>query len=334
MARLARMPWLRSGRGWYVTDGTTQRRVGDVGETLADVMARLEALEGRRGNDPERPDSSVGVVVGAFLAHYGALAGAGVVAVNTIRSYRNLLGLIPLDWHGRPVSSLAGWEVAGWIDRLGGKPRTRHHRGRLLKQVTAWAMSEGRASVDPLAGWKPPKGSKLRKRVPTDAEVERFLECAPRAVRELLTFLRDTGARVSEACGARSEHLEGDRLVLRTHKSVRKSGERVIWLPPDWIQRLGGRAGWLFVNTRGKPWLQQSVSFAGRVAAGRAGLAGRMTCHSLRHWYATRMLKSGVDAATVAGLLGHSSPAVTLAIYAGTDRDEEHLRAVVRRMAG
>lgn len=38
--------------------------------------------------------------------------------------------------------------------------------------------------------------------------------------------------------------------------------------------------------------------------------------HSLRHTYASQMLASGVDIAYVAKQLGHSSPAVTLAIYA------------------
>lgn len=43
------------------------------------------------------------------------------------------------------------------------------------------------------------------------------------------------------------------------------------------------------------------------------------TYYSLRHTYATAMLRAGVDPKTVASLMGHSSVAMTLNVYASTD---------------
>lgn len=43
------------------------------------------------------------------------------------------------------------------------------------------------------------------------------------------------------------------------------------------------------------------------------------TFYSLRHTYATMLLRAGVDPKTVASLMGHSSVAKTLNVYAGTD---------------
>lgn len=43
--------------------------------------------------------------------------------------------------------------------------------------------------------------------------------------------------------------------------------------------------------------------------------------HSLRHTFATRCYKLGMDIKTLSELLGHSSPAVTLKIYVHTDLD-------------
>jgi integrase len=40
-----------------------------------------------------------------------------------------------------------------------------------------------------------------------------------------------------------------------------------------------------------------------------------LTPHGHRHTYATAGLEAGVDVLYVAGLLGHSSPAITEAIY-------------------
>jgi integrase len=54
----------------------------------------------------------------------------------------------------------------------------------------------------------------------------------------------------------------------------------------------------------------------------RLGLP-KLNPHCMRHTFATQMLHSGVDPATIASILGHSSPAVTLEIYSHTDEEEK-----------
>ena len=49
----------------------------------------------------------------------------------------------------------------------------------------------------------------------------------------------------------------------------------------------------------------------------------RLNPHCMRHTFATQMLHSGADPATIASILGHSSPAITLEIYSHTDEDEK-----------
>lgn len=50
------------------------------------------------------------------------------------------------------------------------------------------------------------------------------------------------------------------------------------------------------------------------------GTTGKVASfYSLRHTYATMLLRAGVDAKTVASLMGHSNVAMTLNIYASTD---------------
>ena len=46
-----------------------------------------------------------------------------------------------------------------------------------------------------------------------------------------------------------------------------------------------------------------------------AGLAKPVTCHTLRHSFAVRMLESGVDIRTLQELMGHADVATTL-LYA------------------
>jgi integrase len=72
--------------------------------------------------------------------------------------------------------------------------------------------------------------------------------------------------------------------------------------------------------TTGKAWTTTIHVRLQKVAA-RAGLAGVRPTHALRHTLASDLVQSGAPIHVAQKLLGHSSPTVTLGVYAHAQRD-------------
>lgn len=75
------------------------------------------------------------------------------------------------------------------------------------------------------------------------------------------------------------------------------------------------RDGYVFARPNGLPWRPDSVTRRWIDLRDELGLTG-VRLNDLRHYVATRLFGLGHDARTVAGHLGHASPAVTLNVYA------------------
>jgi integrase/recombinase XerD len=108
----------------------------------------------------------------------------------------------------------------------------------------------------------------------------------------------------------------------------------VTWLDGDRVRLLAighvqpVRGGPLFLGDRGRRLARQQAWRAVADAAERAGLAGRVSPHTLRHSFATHLLEGGADLRVVQELLGHASISTTQ-LY--THLTGERIRDVYRR---
>jgi integrase/recombinase XerD len=177
--------------------------------------------------------------------------------------------------------------------------------------------------------------SRLLPETMTVAEVERLIEAAgPEDAsgpglrdRALVELLYAAGLRVSEALGLDREDLsleggfvrvigKGDKERLVPVGDVALEvlsrwidGPRAALIADHHVEAL--RGGPLFVGDRGRRWARQQAWAAVKRAAHEAGLADRVSPHTLRHSFATHLLEGGADLRIVQELLGHASISTT-----------------------
>jgi integrase len=97
-----------------------------------------------------------------------------------------------------------------------------------------------------------------------------------------------------------------------------------------------GGEGWVRVvaKTDGSAYNPDSISKTFGRTVERLGLPP-IRLHDLRHTFATLALAAGVHVRVVADRLGHSSPAITLAVYShSTPRLDRDAAEAVRRLVG
>lgn len=138
----------------------------------------------------------------------------------------------------------------------------------------------------------------------------------------LLSLLALAGLRVSEACKLTHDNIEIDGRRIRLRFPGGKSGVvRTVGLPPDaaralraWISDPRCHRHWLFAGRRNEHLTPRAVALALDNYTRAAGLP-RCHPHTLRHSFATALMRKSNDLHLVQKLLGHRSPAVTERFY-------------------
>jgi site-specific recombinase XerD len=149
-------------------------------------------------------------------------------------------------------------------------------------------------------------------------EVVRFLEAVPSLkTRTALTTAYAAGLRASEAVSLKVVDIDSSRMLIQVRHG-KGAKDRTVMLSPQLLAilrtywRLARPKEWLFPGRdEGKPIDVQVLHAACRSAAKAAGLAKRVTVHTLRHSFATHLLESGVDIRIIQVLLGHNSLSTT-----------------------
>lgn len=140
------------------------------------------------------------------------------------------------------------------------------------------------------------------------------------------------GLRIGEAAGLQMGDIDFLRRTIHVQRQIQNrvggldifgpkhGSERVVPVPDELVQRLSrhieaigayGDERWMF----GRPPSPTALRHYFVNACRTASITG-VTPHDMRHHYASGLIRGGLDAVAVSRALGHSSPAITLDVYA------------------
>ena len=285
---------------------------------------------------------------------------------NTLEAYRSDLlqfgdwlrrtGQDPLALGHAELSAFADELAAGREDRPPAAPATLQRKAACLRSFYRHLRRVGTLTDDPTAHLRAPKPGRKLPQVLTRDEVAKLLAqprgTEPAALRDraLLETMYACGLRASEAIGLEVGDVDLEAGLLRARGKGSK--ERLVPIGTEaarairiYLERgrprmVGDR--WearLFVNQRGGGLTRQGLyKIVQRHAAG-AGLAAKMSPHTLRHTFATHLLAGGCDLRSLQEMPGHADIATTqLYTHLSADRLKDvyfdaHPRAKLRRTA-
>ncbi|HYU27751.1 MAG TPA: site-specific tyrosine recombinase XerD [Gemmatimonadales bacterium] len=233
-------------------------------------------------------------------------------------------------------------EFIYFLKDLGLAPTTIRRQISAIRTYFKFLVGEGLATRDPSERIESPKRWRTLPEVLTVAEIEKLLAAPntdePLAIRDraLLEFAYATGARVSELVALKLQDILFEDGVARVFGKGAKErlvpvGRRALGAVALYAREIrptldrGKARGILFLNARGTPLSRVGAWGVIKATARRAGLAKRVTPHTLRHTFATHLLEGGADLRAVQEMLGHADLATTQ-LYTHVDRD--YLRTV------
>jgi integrase/recombinase XerD len=287
--------------------------------------------------------------VDGFLSHMKVERG---VSPHTLSAYRNdlnqLAGFLTKPSKGRTRRSDWGQvderDLTAYVLMLHGNgysDATRARKVASARSFFGFLHDEGAIPKDPTEYLGSPRLGRSLPSALSIEDMEKLLASptgsSPEAWRDraMLELLYACGMRVSELVSLDVDAVDLHEGFVRCFGKGAK--ERIIPIHPDAVEILNGyinqarprlasaKSGKaLFLNHRGERLTRQGFWLLLKAHAKRAGIAAKVSPHTLRHSFATHLLRGGAPLRHVQELLGHAS-ITTTQVY--THLTSEHVRS-------
>ena len=219
---------------------------------------------------------------------------------------------------------------------------------KYLKSMLNWGVESEIILSNPIAKIKllPNKRVKLRRALTAD-EAKALIKEAPPSYSLIWRFFLSTGLRRNELTTLTWNNIDLEAKTVRVVKSKTEAGKRTIPLSPELVKELlktKNKKGLVFKTQndgiRTNNLIRELRRHMKRVLLTNQGIPcgtkmsrttiknnkeaineieldlQKIDIHALRYTFCTHLIGTGVDIKTVQSLMGHSSPEVTLRVYA------------------
>ena len=220
----------------------------------------------------------------------------------------------------------------------------------VLHQALDMAVKERLIARNPTNGTTIPKVGHVEKQVLCDSQLDKFMETIKQEPYWYDFFYVEimTGLRRGEICGLQWSDINFTDKTLFVRRSISKqhgciligetktdTGTRKILLPQSVVALLQERrkeavGEWVFPHFAkpSEPLNPNSAYTKLKSILKRANLPS-IRFHDLRHTFATHAIQGGVDAKTLAGILGHADASFTLDTYTHVTNDMQKSASTV-----
>lgn len=291
---------------------------------------------------------------------------AGTIRDNTLKEYRNDLKNYILPYLGdKPMYQITSIDVQKVYLKLkesgrvkkddGGEPGLSNtslsHIHSLLHNAMKAAVKAHLIPKNPTEGATAPRPDYKPKQILDDEQLDRFMAEVAKDPFWYDFFYTEmtTGLRRGEICGliwSDFASAEGILSVRRTLYTANKDGIRFgeaktetgmrdIVLPYSTVKLLNKRkesalTEWIFPNPLHPEYpVPTSTAYCRMKEFLKSADLPCIRFHDLRHTFATHALASGVDAKTLASILGHTNASFTLDTYTHVTTDMQRRASVV-----
>lgn len=271
------------------------------------MSAYAAAVDGQRvaRHGTAEPGSTTAAVLG-YLASDNFKA---IKSSETRKTHRGILERFAVKHGAKPFINLDRRGIEFLLGNMNATPGAARNLRNVLRRMCRWAMKERLIRADPTEGVKVAMPKSEGWHTMTDEERSQFEAAYPigtkaRAVYAVLFF---TALRVGDAARLGPQHVRGEELVIRQHKTGDEVKQPV---HPDMISAIraaGPPTALAFLTTRfGLPYSPKGLANAFKDWCRKAGLP-HCSAHTVRKGTLTMMADRGRSVHQVAAYGGHKS---------------------------
>lgn len=237
----------------------------------------------------------------------------------TIITYRSMLGLFANSVGDIAVSCITLEMIDQYADKLqtgGLKPKSIKNRLTAIRSFIAYLYSRSYVNIRPQAIDIPITKEIEANFLDFDEQNALISACTSQRDRAIVLLIIRSGLRVSELIDLRSDDIFDRSVVVRCGKGqkprvtfITEDADEAVRLYHDSFKKL---PEWCFPAQSGEKLSRQYVHRIIVTAATSAGIKKKVSPHTLRHTFATNMLRSGARVEDIQPMMGHSNIRTTL----------------------